>query len=577
MEGRDWRRRAGSVLVLIIFVTMLSCFAGGTLRREETDLKTAESGVETEREEADKNLAEPEKDLQETERDDSGEDMERSFSEAGDTEPEEPVFGRGIESEEALSEDVVQALKNGDTEYLVGVPFGEEFDYDLYEDLGGEGCRRKETEYDWYLRYLFEGEGHRFSGFSIGSGGERFLGLDLEKCPASVFVKAFGEPDTCEKTDLAWEGGVLSADWYFEKAVLTVQEYEGYIKDIEYRALGDIADGDGTEKKSDFALRMEAKSENEKVETLCGFGFDEHDKDVFYPSEEDESGARNVDEFVEMYLEEQGFGDQMPDSTIYDEDGRKFAESYRNDRMDKFVFVIYNGDQVCCAVRNLQGTVDAGHAHIVYSSDENGNTVHETLYDKWGMRASEASYRYHDGVPFPFITESWNLSDEGGWYFCREHKTWFYEDCVEADKNGRVKATVETEEWNAKNYLEYPCFFTYRSDGKVERIQEEIPEDRFAEELLEYRESYFGHMEFSYDNGVLKKIEHHRSGQVYGTQDQSGTIDLDEQGRMVHRYYYVTSGCHDEFYFYHGEERRPWAVLDWCYDIWGVKMYLPME
>ncbi len=84
-------------------------------------------------------------------------------------------------------------------------------------------------------------------------------------------------------------------------------------------------------------------------------------------------------------------------------------------------------------------------------------------------------------------------------------------------------------------------------------------------------------MEFSYDDGVLNKIDYHRSGELYGTTDQGGTIDFDEQGRMVHNYYYVTSGCHDEFYFYHGDERRPWAVLDWCYDIWSVTVYLPVE
>lgn len=574
MERRDWRRRAGSVLVLIMFVTVMSCFAGGKQRREETDLKTAEP----EREEAAENLTEPENDLQETEENDFGEEKEKGFPGAGDTETEELVFGRGIESEEALAEDIVSALKSGDTEYLVGVPFGEEFDYDLYEDRGGEGCIRKETEYDWYLRYLFEGKGHRFSGFSISSrGGESFLGLDLEKCPASVFVRAFGEPDGCEKVDNAWEGGFLRACWYFDNAVLTVQEWKGYVETIEYNALGDMADGDGTEKKSDFALRMEEKSENEKVETICGFGFDEDEKDVFYPLEEDEGGARNADEFVEMYLEEQGFRDQMPDSIIYDDEGQKFAEAYRDSEMERFVFIIYDGGEVCCAVRNRQGAADAGNAHIVYSSDENGNTIRETLYDRWGMRASEASYRYHNGVPFPFITKSWNLRDEGWEYFCREHKTWFCEEGMVTDKNGMVKVTGETEEWNAKKYLQYPCFFTYRSDGKVERIQEEIPDDRFFEDELEYKEDYFGHMEFSYDNGVLKKIEHHRSGQVYGTQEQGGIIDFDEQERMVHRYYYVTSGCHDEFYFYHEEERRPWAVLDWCYDIWGVDVYLPME
>lgn len=559
--GRGNRKRhIVPTAALLALMVILSYFASGKPGEGASDEKAAvpETVLElTESEEDSSNIEE--KDAQET----GGEDLPES---------EELVFGRGIECTETLAENVARALKDGDTEYLVGVPFGEEFDYELYEREGNE-YRRKEPVYDWYLRYLFDGEGHRFSGFSISSSGETFLGLNLKKCPASVFIKAFGKPDVCENTDIAPKGGVLSADWYFETAVLTVEEYEGYIREIAYRALGNAADGGGTERKSDFELWMATKAENEKAEMICYFGFDEYKKDVFYPPEDGKSDAESTEEFVEKYLQERGFSGQIPDSVIYDEEGRKFAESYRNDRMDKFIFVIYDGGKVCCAARDLRGTGE--YDHIVYRCDESGNTVHEKLYDKWGMKASEASYRYHAGVPFPFITESWNLRYEGAWYFCREHKTWFYEECAELDEKGKVKATGQADEWNVKKYLEYPCFFTYRSDGKLKRIQEEIPEDRFAEELLEYRESYFGHMEFLYNRGVLERIEYHRSGEVYSTTDQGGTIDFDERGRMVHRYYYVTSGGHDEFYFYYGDERRPWAVLDWCHDIWDVIVYRP--
>lgn len=579
MEKRDWGRKTGAVLVLVIFVTALSCYAGGKLRREAAEKEGNSSAA--------CRLEESEPQTKEEETESKAGDAESTEKEAGDEMPdsadtgikvteteakesEAVVFGRGIEGEETLAEDIVLALKNGDTEHLVGVSFGEEFDYDLYEREGKE-CRRKDSPYDWYLKYLFDGKGHRFSGFYISPEGESFLGLKLGESPASVFIKAFGEPDACEKVDNAWDGGFLRACWYFDNAVLTVQEWKGYVETIEYNALGDIADGGGMEGKSDFELRMETKSDKEQVETICGFGFDEHEKDVFYPSEDDISGARDADEFVENYLEEQGFGAQMPDSVIYDEEGNKFAEAYRNSGMGRFVFVIYDGGRVCCAVRNLRGT--AKSSHIVYSCDESGNTVQETLYDEWGMRASEASYRYHDGIPFPFITESWNLRDEGGWYFGREHKTWFYEDSVESIKSGKVKATGKADEWNVKKYLEYPCFFTYRSDGKLERIQEEIPDDQFFEEELEDKERYLGHMDFSYDNGILKKIDYHRYSEFYGTGDMGGTVDFDERGRMVHNHYYVTSGCHDEFYFYHEDEKRPWAVLDWCYDIWSVTVY----
>lgn len=570
MEKGERKKRILSVFILLCIVTVVSCFSArrsGEGVPDEGAEAAAETGGNGEGTVSASAGTETDFAAADGEKTREGEGAEEDFTE------DKLVFGRGIECEETLSEDVVLALKNGDTEYLVGVPFGEEFDYDLYESMGRE-CRRKESMYDWYLRYLFEGEGHRFSGFSISSSGDSFLGLNLKECPAAVFIKAFGEPDVREKLDVDWEGGVLRTDWYFEKAVLTVEEYNGYMREIEYRALGDIADGDGVKKKSDFDLRMETRSEDEKAEAVWGLGFNEHEKDVLYSAEEDEGDARSADEFVEKYLQEQGFGDQEPDSIIYNEEGGKFAESYINKENNKFAFIIYMGNGVCCAVRNLRGTDEA--SHIVYSLDGEGNTVQETLYDKWGMRAAEASYRYYDGVPFPFITESWNLWDVGWLYLCREHKTWFHEESVEEDKEGRVKATGKSADWNPKEYLCYPCFYTYRPDGKLERIQEEIPEEMFAEELLEYRESYFGYMEFSYEDGVLNRIDHHRSGQVYMTTDQSGTIDFDGQGRMVHRYYYVTSGCHDEFYFYHGRERRPWAVIDWCGVIWGVDVYMPV-
>ena len=45
-----------------------------------------------------------------------------------------------------------------------------------------------------------------------------------------------------------------------------------------------------------------------------------------------------------------------------------------------------------------------------------------------------------------------------------------------------------------------------------------------------------------------------RSDWGYGTWDQSGFINFDRQGRMVHNNYYVTHGDHSKFYFYHEEE-----------------------
>lgn len=124
-----------------------------------------------------------ETDLRET---DEREIAEEEEAERDGPKEDEPVFGRGIESEKSLSEDVVLALKNGDTESLIGVALGEEFDYEVYKGIGRdmEGrdtYRPKEIVFDWRLKYYFEGEGHCFSGFSIANGENRFWGWNLEK------------------------------------------------------------------------------------------------------------------------------------------------------------------------------------------------------------------------------------------------------------------------------------------------------------------------------------------------------------------------------------------------------------
>ena len=72
-----------------------------------------------------------ETDLREADEREKTEEAEGDFAEE-----DEPVFGRGIESEKSLSEDVLLALKNGDTKSLIGVALGEEFDYGVYKAIG---------------------------------------------------------------------------------------------------------------------------------------------------------------------------------------------------------------------------------------------------------------------------------------------------------------------------------------------------------------------------------------------------------------------------------------------------------
>ena len=423
MERGNRGKRILSAVMLLVLVTALSCYAAGRSGKEAPDEKMAVSGMEVAGAETDLALVESGEDSPKMEEQDIREMEEEEFQEKEATEEEEPVFGRGMESEESLVEWVVTAMKSGDTDSLIGVELGEQFDYNEFRECGKNSGRPKEPMYGYTPEYLFEGKGHRFSGFSITRIEEPFLGISLGKTSASLFVKAFGEPDRCEVSENAWGEYVLTADWYFDKAVLTVEDREGYVSAIEYKALGDAADGgEDSEKLSDFALRMKKKSEKEKAETVYGWwDSDEDEKDVFYPSEGDNDGVDNMEEFVKQYLESEGFGGQDPESVIYDAGGKVFAEGYLDEDREKFCFLIYDYDKVCCATRTLSEADKS--EYLVYLCDEAGNTVQETQYDIWGVKMAEISCTYHDGFPFRFLTESWNTKYEGYDSLCREYKT----------------------------------------------------------------------------------------------------------------------------------------------------------
>lgn len=136
MEREERKKRILSVFILLCFMTAVSCFSAGRSGEGVSDegevgAETGRNGEGTVSASAGTETASAAADGEKTR---EGEGAEEDFAE------DKLVFGRGIECEETLSEDVILALKNGDTDYLVGVPFGEEFDYDLYESMGRE-CR----------------------------------------------------------------------------------------------------------------------------------------------------------------------------------------------------------------------------------------------------------------------------------------------------------------------------------------------------------------------------------------------------------------------------------------------------
>lgn len=540
MKTKKFKQRILAAFVLIISVVILLCFSRKNAEEKSVNGTLAISGTEAESKETA---------LQET---------------------EETCNFPETDSEKKLPEEIVTALENGDAKFLVGVDFGEIFDYNLYEEaVKNEYCLKEDHSRD--LHYLFDGKGHRFSGFSTNysDGRKPFLGVEPHDL-AFIFEEVFGEPDICEVWDPGWEETGLKTEWYFEKAVLTVYEWRGEVSRIEYRALGDAADGSGIEVISDFEKRMERRSEDEKAEAIYSWELD------IAGTESRDTG--HTGEITEKYLREQGFDVQVPDSIFYDEEEDIYAECYTDDKEERYCFILYMDGHAYCTVKDLSKAEKT--EYLIYQCDETGNVTQETQYDAWGMRMAEASYKYYSGIPFPFLTESWNVEYEGA-DLCRNRKTWFPEKEVERDDKGRVETVNGSGVFDGdiQCFFRYFDTFSYRTDGKLETVLEEVPAD-YLEEFPDTDLQYFGKMEFWYDSkGVLKKIDYHRSDWGYGTWDQSGFINFDRQGRMVHNNYYVTHGDHSKFYFYHEEEERPRAVVSWC---WGngfedITVYQPIE
>lgn len=242
-----------------------------------------------------------------------------------------------------------------------------------------------------------------------------------------------------------------------------------------------------------------------------------------------EDVEKETEELIERYLREQGFAGCRADSILVERDGQvKRVCCYTDSEKRKLCFVVVqkNSDTywVYGAVRDFQEPYEGGY--LVYECDEAGNVTRETEYDVWGKRRAEACYRYHDGIPLPFLTGGWNTDDWHG--LCRDKKAWFPEEGV--------------------------------------KLVDDLPDDGMQ---------YAGDMEFEYDeNGKLKKMHYHRSELLYGTGGKGGEVDFDEQGRMVHDNTYWTHGRHDYYYFYQGDESRPWMEVECCSgSFWGITVY----
>lgn len=488
----------------------------------------------------------------------------------------------------------VTAVKAGDAEYLVGFPFGTEFDYDKFEQCAWSGERtwyRLKEDVQDELMYEFGGEGHCFNGLYISWTGN-FFGWTLGETTLDTVINLFGAPDSFGEK-YGQEG--LFVNYEFGRAVLSVRIVEGKVRGVYYNAAEEtVAANASPDVPTDFEQTMQA--EHDDAVTIYEWG---GEGTAYYSPYDEEYDLEQVDAFVEDYLRSQGMESMTPDgvSAVWDEDS--YVAYYIDQTQQKCCFVVHIwGDYwvdyeagitqyaqtVYCAACDFHEAEQTGN--IIYHYDTAQGITQETAYDAWGKHMADISYKYMEGVPVPFITESWNLDTDYStiWALCREQKTWLYLETAVMDERGRVIETGEAADMSdGRVYFPYACTLHYDEDGRLTDIKEEMQPDDIERNWGWWDDSidYSGQMEFFYrEDGTLQEVDYIRSSYTHGTWDSSGTIQYDAQGRMIIDGYYVTHGTDASIYLYEEDETRPWARLDWCSFMPGIEsvtVFVPAE
>lgn len=474
-------------------------------------------------------------------------------------------------------ENELRYLKQGDTKSLVGFSFGDEFDYELFEISGfGHGemrYRRKNSEST--LNYCFDQEGNRFSGLSAFASDKSFFGIKFDKDTLDTLIAVLGEPQV-RKPDS--DGGFF-AIFYFDEAYLSVKISEyGTIRYAEYMSL--------TEFEKDFMSKYcyaEAVYNWEAV-----YNSRSKPTEASYHPYDDDYEESKVPAFIKNYLQTQGVVQEIPDGVAYNQQGEPLVEYYIDQDKEQYCFVVHlwgeywvdyeagiskYRDAIYCTTYYLDEADKLGN--LIYENDSEQNSTYERAYDVQGKLMAEVSYEYFSGIPFPLITESWNL--DAGYAMvkssiCRGQKFWFTKEQVEFDTKGQFagyKGNDDSEDY--KNYLSSPCESTYDAEGRLKTIKEKPQDDIECQ----------GYMEFDYyENGNVKAVDYFRSPRSYGTTDSNGIIVYDEMGRMIYNNYYITHGGHVDLYLYHDDSERPWVIFNWCSFAPGfisINMFQPIE
>ena len=497
-----------------------------------------------------------------------------------ETESEEEVDADDTFLQEQES-DPLLLLKDGNIQQITGFEFGDKFDYNIFYVAGYDGndCMyRLRDAKDGNLLFHFNEVGNRFSEISAYDGD--FCGIVLDENTMDKVVPVLGEPDEYEK-DRNGEG--QTAIYYLEKAVfkLHINQYKA-INYVNYIAAEGIADGDATaDEPTEYDTALQ--DDFDYAETIYCWG-NEQDRAFAHPYEDDYDESR-IPQFIKEYLTERGTYKAEPDGIAYIQDGDRCVEYYKVGNQYSFIFhdwadywIDYKAgtsayrDAVYCTTVTLDDESKAGN--LIYAYDTEHDIAREELYDAWGMRMCGISYEYLPELPFPFITESWNLDtgyDLTRAALCREHKTWFYKELAEYDEDGRFIGYSEYKEDGSRSdsrlYLPNACICIYDEEGRLNAIQEELQEYDIEREWGWWDKDidYSGQMKFTYQkNGMISEVEYIRSSYTHGTYDSDGTIFYDEKGRMIYNEHYVTHGTDAHIYLYEGDSDKPWACLDWC-------------
>lgn len=539
---------------------------------------------------------------------DSGADTVTTATETAEdtTGPSEESLREPVEEDWLAETDEVTVnllrLKAGDIEPLVGVSFGDVFDYDRYVDTGSwagtQMYRLKDAE-DGNLCYLFGGKGNGFSGLVqfAGLAGGDFLGIRVGEDSVEKIADVLGAY-TVEKRK-SNSGTVTWAIWDFETPTLSVRIKDNIIQTVEYLAKGDIADApELPEEETD--LGRDRQETSGRVETVynwsaCGSA-SEGSYAVFDPRDVDYDD-NTVDEFIREYLLSQGIYKEEPDRITYDQNGDVLAECYVDEEKGEYCIILHIwghwlGDFDAGTRRYLDALYCTTHTlgeedirgYMIYEEDTAGSRRRERLYDDNRQKMAEVTYEYMPQMPFPLILESWNLDSLQSGLLIRNQKTWFMRKAAGFDEEGKFIAYNEGGDGVYQGeYLCGPCRMVYDGKGRITAIQEELQEEDLEEGWRSWEEDidFSGQIEIKYrDDGTVSSVEYFRPYYRYGTSDSSGVIEYDEQGRMLANEYYITHGSDINIYLYEDDGDMPWCMICWCSSSPGfadIYLFLPQE